>query len=141
MTEGGADADGFFYLFNEDEDAQGNTIYNILYPTPKTNNGSAAVKAKEQIETNQNTFRGNRGTEIVWLIWTKNKNDILEEARTSAFNEEGSIKDEKNARQLTDFLQKYAKEKPETIKDSANQQTKVRGKGEIIVQRIELEYM
>jgi serine/threonine protein kinase len=129
-----ADADGFMYIFNETKNANGKTIYNILYPTPKIKNGSAEIKAKEQIETGQNEFGGERGTEIVWLIWTK------EAARTAAFDGEGAIKDEKNARQLSDFLQKYAKEKNEAVKDTANRQTVVKGKGDIIAHRIELEH-
>ena len=44
-----SDAAGFIYLFNEDKDASGKTIYNILYPTPKTKNGAAEIKADEQI--------------------------------------------------------------------------------------------
>ncbi|MDQ3087048.1 MAG: hypothetical protein M3Q78_00445, partial [Acidobacteriota bacterium] len=134
------DADGFFYVFNEDKDANGKTIYNILYPTPKTNNGSAEVKAKQTIETSNNTFSGTRGTEIVWLIWTKAKNDDLETMRQAAFDADGTMKDEKSSRQLTDFLQTYKNEKNETIKDTANQQTVVKSKGETIVQKIELEH-
>jgi len=134
------DADGFFYVFNEDKDANGKTIYNILYPTPKTNNGSAEVKAKQTIETSNNTFSGTRGTEIVWLIWTKAKNDDLETMRQAAFDAGGTMKDEKSSRQLTDFLQTYKNEKNETIKDTANQQTVVKSKGETIVQKIELEH-
>ena len=134
------DADGFFYVFNEDKDANGKTIYNILYPTPKTSNGSAEVKAKQTIETSNNTFSGTRGTEIVWLIWTKAKNDDLETMRQAAFDADGTMKDEKSSRQLTDFLQTYKNEKNETIKDTANQQTVVKSKGETIVQKIELEH-
>lgn len=135
-----ADTDGFLYVFNEDKDANGSVIYNILYPTPKTNNGSAEITSKEQIETSNNTFSGSRGTEIVWLIWTKEKSDDVETARQAAFDTNGTVKDEKNARQLTDFLQKYKNEKNETTKDTANQQTVVKGKGETIVQKIELEH-
>ena len=135
-----SDAAGFIYLFNEDKDAPGNTIYNILYPTPKTNNGSADIKAKEQIETSYNTFGGTRGTEIVWLIWTKDKTDDLESARTSAFDGQGTVKDEKNVGKITDFVQKYSKEKVETNKDTANQQTVVKGRGDVVVSRIELEH-
>lgn len=135
-----ADADGFIYLFNEDEDVSGNTIYNILFPTPKLNKGSAQVKANELIETNQNTFRGTRGTEIVWLIWTAEEQNELESARQTAFDSSGVVKDEKKARQLTDFLQKYAKEKPEMSKDTANRQTVIKGLGDTVVHRIELEH-
>jgi hypothetical protein len=135
-----ADADGYVYVFNEDKDGTGNPVYNILYPTPKTNNGSAKVNAKEKIETNNNTFRGARGTEIVWLIWTAEKRDDLESARQSAFDAQGTLKDEANVKKLRDYLDKYGGEKNEVQKDSKSQQTIVKGKGNVIVQRIELEH-
>jgi hypothetical protein len=135
-----SDATGFIYLFNEDKDASGKIVYNILFPTPKINNGLATVAANKEVGTNFNTFGGTRGTEIVWLIWTKDKTDYLEAARQSAFDANGAVKDEKNTRQLSDFLQKYSKEKSEASKDSANQQTVVKGKGETVVYRIELEH-
>ena len=135
-----SDADGFFYIFSESKDADGKTFYNILYPTPKTNNGSAEVRARQTIETGQNTFGGESTTEIVWLIWTKDKTDDLESARTSAFAAQGAVKDEKNVRLLSDFVQEYGQEKPETSKDTANRQTIVKGKSDVIVQKIELEH-
>jgi serine/threonine protein kinase len=135
-----ADADGFIYVFNEDQDAQGNLVYNILYPTPKTNNGSAAVKSKEPVETSINTFGGARGTEIVWLIWTAKKQADLEAARESAFSGQGTVKDTENVKKLKDFLEKYPSDKNETRKDSKNQQTIVKGKGDVFAQRIELEH-
>lgn len=133
-----ADADGFFYLFNEEKTADGTGVYNILYPTPKTNNGSAEIRAKMQIETSQNTFGANRGTEIVWLIWTAKKQDDLETVRQAAFDGQGVVKEEKNVRLLSDFVEKYPK--AEANKDSTNQQTIVKGKGDVIVYRIELEH-
>ena len=135
-----SEADGFLYLFNEEKDAQGATVFNILYPTPKTNNGLAEVAAKQQIETNFNTFGGIKGTELVWVIWTSAKQVDLESAKQSAFATQGIVKDEKNSRQLNDFLQKYGKEKTESHKDSQNQQTIVNGKGNVIVHRLELEH-
>lgn len=135
-----AETEGYIYVFNEDNDAQGNLVYNILYPTPKTNNGSAAVKAKESVETSNNTFGGSRGTEIVWLIWSAKKQDDLEAVRESAFSGQGTVKDTENVKKLKEFLEKYPGDKNETRKDSKNQQTTVKGKGETIAQRIELEH-
>ena len=135
-----SDAAGFIYLFNESKDARGDTIYNLLFPTPKINGGSAEVAAGQGIETNQNTFGGARGTEIVWLIWTAGKQEKLESARQSAFDANGVVRDEKNTRQLTDFLKEYAKEKSEVSKDAANRQTVIKSSGDAVVQRIELEH-
>ena len=135
-----SDTSGFIYFFNEDKDAQGDIVYNILYPTLKTNKGSAEIKAKQLIETNQNTFGGSRGTEVVWLIWTSTKQDDLEAARQSAFDGQGKLTDEARAKKLKDFLVKYKDEITETSKDTASQQTVVKGKGSALAYRIELEH-
>lgn len=133
-------AEGFLYLFNEDKDTQGNLVYNILYPTPKTNNGSAQVSEKEQIETSNNTFSGSRGTEIVWLIWSAEKQEDLEKARQSAFDTQGTLKDSAAVQKLKNFLDKHKVDKTEVNKDMENQQTIVKGEGETVVHRIELEH-
>jgi serine/threonine protein kinase len=135
-----SDAKGFLYLFNEDKGTQGKTIYHILYPTPKTKNGSAQVSAKEQIETSNNTFSGLRGTELVWLIWTAQIQNDLEAVKQSAFNAKGTIRDEESVKKLADLLQKYSNEKNEISKDTASQQTIIRGNGDVVVNQIHLEH-
>lgn len=134
------DAAGFIYIFNEDKDDAGNSFYNILYPTPRANRGLADVKSKEKIETSYNTFSGARGTEIVWMIWTEKRQDDLEEARQAAFDGNGTLRDVKIVQNLTDFIQKYKDTKLEVNKDSANQKTVVKGKGDAFAYRIELEH-
>ena len=84
----------------------GNTIYNILYPTPKTKNGSCRVAMKQQIETNFNTFSGTKGTEIVWLIWTSAKKEDFEEARQLAFGNQGTVKTKANVQKTKKFIGK-----------------------------------
>jgi len=135
-----SDAAGFIYLFNEDKDPQGKTVYNILYPTPKTNDGSAQVSAKQQIETNQNTFSGRRGTEIIWLIWTADKLDEMESVKQTAFDAQGKVNDEINGKKLSSFLQKNKDKNVEINKDTANQQTVISGTGDNLVHRLELEH-
>lgn len=97
------------------------------------------ISARQQIETSGNEFMNNPGTEIVWLIWTKNKNDVLEAAKQSAFLS-GRIKDETEVQQFNDFLQKYKDRIIEEKKDTANQQTVIKASGDVIVHRIELEH-
>lgn len=133
-------SDGFIYIFNEDTDIEGNKIYNILYPTPSTNDGNADVKAKQLIETTYNTFSGQRGTESVWMIWTSNKQDDVENARNEAFEESGTIKSKETVKRLSDFIQSNTSEKIKMKKDSENRQTMVQGSGAVFVHRIELEY-
>jgi hypothetical protein len=133
------DADGLMYIFNEGKDAQGNGGYSLLFPTPRVNNGSAQVSAGQSIETAQNTFGGGKGTEVMWMIWTKDKRDDLEAVIRSAFTQSGAIRDE-NGGILKAFLDKYNAEKPDSSKDSTNQRTVVRATGDIVAHRFELEH-
>jgi eukaryotic-like serine/threonine-protein kinase len=136
-----SDAEGFVYVFNESKDPQLKTTYYILYPTPKNNNGSMPLPAKQQIETSSSTFTDDPGTEVMWFIWTANKNDILEATKEWAFNNVGKIESDTVVhKQLSDFLQKYRDQKNEVQKDTANKQTLIKGTGDIIAQRIELEH-
>lgn len=134
-----SDAEGYVYLFNEDKDMPGKTDYYMLYPTP-SNDGSKPVPAKQSIETGFNTFGGTAGTEVMWFIWTANKNDVLEAIKETTLKGKGNVGDETKIQQLSQFLQKYHDSKTEAKKDSANKQTIVKGTGDIIVQQIELEH-
>ncbi|MGI9054387.1 MAG: serine/threonine protein kinase [Pyrinomonadaceae bacterium] len=134
------DSGGFIYLFNESKEPNGKTIFNILYPTPKTKNGSAEIEKDERIETNQNTLGEEKGTEIVWLIWTKDKQEILETMRKEAFDGNGVLKNEDSVKKMEEFIKKHSQTKTETSKDSKNQQTEIKAEGDIIAHKIELEY-
>jgi uncharacterized NAD-dependent epimerase/dehydratase family protein len=128
------------YILNEGKDEQRKVVYSILYPTPKTNNGSAEVSAKQQIETSSNTFTGERGTEIVWLIWAATKQDDLESIWREAFDNKGVVKGDDNIQRLKTFLEKKKENKTEASKDTANQQTIVKANGDVVAHRIELEH-
>ncbi len=133
------DADGYMYVFNEGKDTQGKTGYYLLFPTPSINNGSTQVTKGQQIETAQNTLNGGKGTEVMWLIWSKEKREDLEAVTKSAVDNRGIVKDE-NTRLLKGFFDKYRAEKSESTKDTANQSTIVKTKGDTIVHRFELEH-
>jgi len=64
------------------------------------------------------------------------------EAVTNTVNErdQGEIKDSAQARAVRDFLQKNSSTKPEVTKDSPRKQTTVKGKGEVLVNYVELEH-
>jgi tRNA A-37 threonylcarbamoyl transferase component Bud32 len=133
------EGDGYLYLFNEGKDDDGNKSYFLLYPTPSTNGGSASVAAGEEAETAMNTFGGGRGTEIVWLVWSKTSEKDLETVRESAFLTRGRL-DEKASATLSAFLEKHKASVATAAKDPANPQMKISGKGDLVIHRIELEH-
>ena len=135
-----ANADGYMYAFNEGNDTQGKIGYYLLYPTPKNANGSAKVLSGGQIETSQNTFTGERGTEIVWLIWTKDRSDVLVAVLKSAIVSGGVITDAEQSQKLRDFIDKFKNTSIPARKDAENQQSIISLEGDTVVHKLELEH-
>lgn len=134
-------ADGFLYLFNEGTSDKGQRAYYLLHPTlpgPE----SARVNSNQTIETAYNLFRGGKGTEIVWIIWTSQENIILEAAKNSAALDRrgGEVKDQQQVTELGDLLRRYATGESEIRKDPVNQLTTLIATGNLVVHRLELEH-
>jgi hypothetical protein len=131
---------GYIYLFNEGMADDSRVYFNILYPTPNRNNGSAQVAANQQIVTEDNKFGGQPDTEKLWIAWTKEPQPELESARTSAFANAGKIKSDSEARSLREFLEKHSARQPEINRDIAHKQTVLKSTSEIIVSLLSLEH-
>jgi serine/threonine protein kinase len=131
---------GYLYLFNEGAADDGKVYFNILYPTPKRNNGSAQVTANQQVVTGENAFGGKPDTEKFWIVWTKEQLPLLETAKTAAFTNAGKIRDTSEEQRLRAFLQEYSVNKPEVIKDVESKQTIIKGRGTVIVDLLLLEH-
>jgi hypothetical protein len=114
--------EGYIYLFNEGRDESGKVGYYLLFPTPSVNNGSPQIIAGQQVQTAQNTFTGEKGTELIWMIWTKQQDDALARIVQTAYANRGEV-GEANLVELQDLLKKFETSKPEVTKDSANQRT------------------
>lgn len=132
---------GYLYLLNEGPAAGDASTYNLLFPEAKTNNGSPRVNADQKLQTAWMRFDDHQGTEKFWLVFSPTPVKELE-AVTDKVNErdQGEIKDSVQARAMRDFLQQHSSPKPEVTKDSAKKQTTVKGKGDLLVNFIELEH-
>lgn len=133
--------EGYLYLLNEGPAAGDATTYNILFPEAQTNNGSPKVTADQKLQTAWMRFDDHQGTEKFWIVLSASPVKELE-AVTNRVNDvdQGEIKDATQARAVRDFLQKHSSPRPEVTKDSAKKQTIVKGKGEVLVNYIELEH-
>jgi len=132
---------GYLYVFNEGATASGDMSFTILYPTPKTNGGSAKIEGNPPIETNWNRFGGQAGTEEFWMIWSAAPVPELEAAKEAAFaNEKGKVSNAALLKAVREFLMKHTDPKTEVVKDKLKQQTVVRGPGDLLVQFVELEH-
>jgi serine/threonine protein kinase len=137
--------EGYLYLLNEGPaagpDAGNATTYNVLFPEANTNNGSPQVTADQKLQTDWMRFDDHQGTEKFWIVLSASPVKELE-AVTNRVNDvdQGQIKDAAQARAVRDFLQKHSSPQPEVTKDSAKKQSIVKGKGDVLVNQIELEH-
>jgi serine/threonine protein kinase len=133
--------EGYLYLLNEGP-ANGDTAtYNVLFPESKTNGGSPRVNANQKLQTAWMRFDDNQGTEKFWMVWSASAVKELE-AVIGVVNDRdiGEIKDEAKARTVRDFLKQHSSPKPEVTKDSANEQSVVKARAEVLVSAIELKH-
>jgi len=134
-------SEGYLYLLNEGP-ADGNVVtYNVLFPEAKTNNGSPRVTPDQKLQTAWMRFDDHQGTEKFWLVFSVTPVKELD-AVTNKVNDrdQGEIKNSAQARAVRDFLDKHSSPKAEVTKDSAKKQTTVKGKGDVLVNNIELEH-
>lgn len=133
--------EGYVYLLNEGPAEGGVTTYNVLFPESEINGGSPQVTNGQNLQTAWMRFDDHQGTEKFWIVWTAAPVKELE-AVAAAVNEtdRGEIKDSAKARTVREFLQKHYATKPEVTKDSAKKSTVVKGRGDVLVNMIELEH-
>jgi serine/threonine protein kinase len=133
--------DGYLYLLNEGPASANSSTYNVLFPESKTNSGSPQVTTGQKLQTDWMRFDEQQGTERFWMVWSASPVRELE-AVTEVVNDRdlGEIKDPAKARAVRDFLNQHATPKPEVTKDSAKKQSVIKGKGDVLVNAIELEH-
>jgi hypothetical protein len=133
--------DGYLYLLNEGPASAETTTYDWLFPEAKTNGGSPRVTATQKLQTAWMRFDDHDGTEKFWMVWSPSPVKELEAARGVVNDRDaGEIKDQAKARAVRDFLNQHASPKPEVVKDSANKQSVVKEKTDVLVNAIELEH-
>jgi serine/threonine protein kinase len=132
---------GQLYLLNEGPGAGGVTTFNVLFPAPSANSGSSEVGANQNITTPWMVFDKNQGTEKFWLVWSTKPVAELEAVKGFVNERDrGTINDPSKADTVRAFLVSHNTPKPEVEKDKTKKQTNVRGKGDILVNVIELEH-
>ncbi len=132
---------GYLYLLNEGTSADGGMNLTLIYPTPARNNGSAAVRPRQSVETGWNVFRGQPGTEQFRLVWSVAPVPELEAAREAAFQtENGSLTNANLVRTVKEFLMNNDRQKLEVVKNTARRETVVKGYGDLLISLLELEH-
>jgi len=137
---------GSFYMLNERPAEPGSLPrFNILFPTPTTNNGLAVLAANQTLQIPERSwffFDGEEGSEKVWLIWSNDPVPQLEAVKKWANKVDmGEIKDSQQVRDAQSFLEKHSASAPDIKKDEEKKETKVTAKANVLVYVLKLAHL
>lgn len=144
---------GHFYLLNEapatDGAANNAPRYQVLFPSPKIKTGDARLPADEVVTIPSESWyfftggkAGERGTEKMWMVWSKDPLPTFEDLKNVAAEKSGvrEIRDAKQIDAIQKFLTQNLTGMPTAEKDKQKRQTVIRGQGDMVVNLIELEH-
>lgn len=127
---------GALYLINQGRDENGSVEWNLLFPTKLNNSGVAKLSPQQTVKTGDYRFVGSTGVETIWVIWTPQPNPLLDSITRDALDD-GVIKAPAS---LQDFIQQHQSSSVQTDYDEANSRALLKGRGEILVHRVELSH-
>ena len=130
---------GHLYILSE-ETKNGSPLYQLIFPTPTVNNLLSQVQADKEVATSGGYFDENIGDEKIWIIWSANPLGGLETEIQKWKNETylGEIKDSALLTFIETLLEQNSKSNITVEQDVANKRMIVKGKGDIIIRRLDL---
>ena len=134
---------GAMYLLNVGPAKNNVAEYNILFPVPHDTEANANVAANQLVQTDWLRFVEQTGVEKLWLIWSTKPVAALdtifaEAARNAAAP--GVVTNPEHIAHLQTLLKKYDEAPPESRTDKASKLTLVKGRGEVLVNLIQLSH-
>jgi hypothetical protein len=144
---------GALYLFNLGPGEEGVEEYNILFPIPQDDQPlplgkvlDATLAAGQTVQlprTKWYRFVDKTGAEKIWVIWSAAPvaalNKIFEEAARNK-DAPGVITNPEHIAQIQTLQKKYYEAPPESQTDKATKLTLVKGRGEVLVNLIQLSH-
>lgn len=131
---------GYFYVFAEGLNEDGENVISIQFPTPNSNNGSAETVVRKQYQTSASRFEGKPGTEKLWIFWSREKNETAENARAEAFENAGVIGDAGLRDKLKNLLETAAENKTNVSENSVEKITQIEFTNDTAAHLIKLEH-
>jgi class 3 adenylate cyclase len=131
---------GAMYLLNVGPARNGTNEYNILFPLPRDNKLEANVAADQVAQTIWLQFVEQTGVEKLWLIWTAKPVAALDTIFAEAARNAGVITKPEHITYVQTLLKKYDEAPPESRTDKASKLTLVKGRGEVLVNLIQLSH-
>ena len=135
---------GYLYVINESPPLGGGaTAYNILFPTPTSNGGSAQLVSGQEVQIPDRgdgfVFDAEEGTEKLWLIWSAKPIDQLESLKRWANPEDkGEIKDLAQSKGLGELLAGSSQVAPDEQRD--DYKTTLKARAERFVKLVKLQH-
>ena len=127
---------GALYLINQGRDENGAVEWNILFPTKMNNSGVAKLSPQQTVKTGDYRFLGTTGVETIWVIWTTQPNPLLDSVVQNSL-EDGVIRAPAS---VENFIQQNQTRLAEISYDEAISRASLKGRGEILVQRLDLSH-
>jgi len=137
---------GYLYIINESPPAKGQaSSFNILFPTPTANQGSAQLAAGQTVRIPDHdigfVFDKEQGAEKLWLIWAADVAPELEALKRWANPQDlGEIKDLVQLESLRAFLAARSSVEPQVVRDETSKQTMVKMKSDVLVKLVNLQH-
>jgi TIR domain/Domain of unknown function (DUF4384) len=137
---------GFLYLINESPpDTAGGVAFNILFPSPTSNDGSARLAAGQELLIPERgdgfVLDTEEGEEKLWLVWSMNAIDELDALKRWANpQDQGQIKGATDIDALRNFLARNITPAPQVQHNSDATGTTLKAHGEMFVKLVTLEH-
>jgi len=132
---------GYLYLVNEGPAGNGQVTYNILFPMPGMNGGSAQLDANQQQSTAWFELDQNQGVEKLWLIWSETAVPELEAVKGVVNpKDKGTVTNPDQVNAVRGFLEQHATSRPEIQTDSESNINRLAAKGSVLVNLVRLEH-
>jgi serine/threonine protein kinase len=136
---------GYLYILNEGPSSTDKQpVLNTLFPSPSTNEGSAKIPRGRELtipEGGPLIFDTHRGTEKLWLVWSKEDLPELEALKKWAnFEYHGQIGNITQAQGIQSFLANSVSFSVESGGDDKNPATTLNGHGDVLVHLVTLDH-
>jgi serine/threonine protein kinase len=136
---------GDLYILNEGPASTDNEpVLITLFPSPSTNSGSAKLSVDRELTIPADgpfIFDTHRGSEKLWLVWSKQNLVELEALKRWANPiDRGKIGDKTQAQHVQSFLAKSALFTAESGGDDKSQATTLKGNGDVLVHLVTLDH-
>jgi serine/threonine protein kinase len=129
--------DGYLYLLNEGPAES----HRLIFPIGSINHGSAKIAANEPFLTSWYVFAERPGVEKLWVVWAAVAVNELEAVREKVNPvDQGVVGDAAQRDSIRAWLARHAANRVAMERDGATRQTVVRGRGEVLVNLVELEH-